>query len=405
MQEVKFKKNIGLVFPFSRLFGGTFQYTLSITDSLINFSNKFNYTIIHYNTENLKFLTSLDSKTVNSILLSCSKTSFIKKLALFLNLVFNRNIINMKKNEETSLLKDSGIDILIIPYPSLFGFRNNTPYIVSIPDLMYKYYPNFPEYPLKEKLRRNIEYKNAAKHSVFTVVDSRQGVDDLHKFLKIPKKKCRIIPFLPPGYIYKYKNMDLKVSTKILQKYNLPEKFVFYPAQFWSHKNHARLLYALELIQQKYHITIPLVLVGSPQESYKTIIKLIRKLNLTEQVTHLGYVTDIEIVALYKKSLALIFPSLIGPTSIPPLEAMVLGTPVVCSNLFSMPEQIGDAGLLFDPFNIEDIARKIYKIWTNENLRVKLITKGHEITKDLTPKKYAEKWESVIEEAFREIKK
>ena len=394
-----------MVFPFSKLIGGTFQYALSIADSLIKYSDKFNYTIIHYDTENLSCLTYPNSKTVNSILISCAKTSLIKKLALFSNLVFNRNIINMKKNEETSRLKDCGIELLIIPYPSLFGFRNNIPYIVSIPDLMYKYYPSFPEYPLKEKLRRNIEYKNAAKHSVLTVVDSQQGVDDLYKFFKIPKKKCRIIPYLPPGYIYAHKDMDSKAATKILQKYSLPEKFIFYPAQFWYHKNHMRLLQALELIKQKYQIRIPLVLVGTPQESYNKIVKLISKLNLKEQVTHLGYVTDIEIVALYKKSLALIFPSLLGPTNIPPLEAIVLGTPVVCSNLFSMPEQIGDAGLLFDPFNVEDIAQKIYKIWIDEDLRLKLIEKEHERAKNLAPEKYVKKWESVIEEAFKKIKK
>ncbi len=311
----------------------------------------------------------------------------------------------MKKNDETLKLKDYNIEILIIPFPSLFGFRNNIPYIVSIPDLMHKYYPDFPEYSLKEKLRRNIEYKNAAKYSVLTVVDSQQGADDLYNFLKIPKENSRIIPYLPPGYIYAHKNMNLKIATKILEKYHLPEKFIFYPAQFWHHKNHMRLLQALELIKQKYQIRIPLVLVGAPQESYRKIIKLISRLNLTGQVTHLGYVTNTEIVALYKKSLALIFPSLLGPTNIPPLEAIVLGTPVVCSNIFGMSEQVGNAGLLFDPFNLEDIAENIYKIWVDNDLRLRLIDREHEKAKDLILEKYARKWESVIEEALEKIKK
>jgi glycosyltransferase involved in cell wall biosynthesis len=99
-----------------------------------------------------------------------------------------------------------------------------------------------------------------------------------------------------------------------------------------------------------------------------------------------------------------VFPSLIGPTNIPPLEAMVLGTPVVCSNLFSMPEQVGDAGLLFDPFNVEDMAEKIYQIWTDEDLRQNLIRKGYERIRNMTIENYAKQWENIIDEALERIK-
>ncbi len=79
---------------------------------------------------------------------------------------------------------------------------------------------------------------------------------------------------------------------------------------------------------------------------------------------------------------------------------MMLGVPVLCSNLFSMPEQLGEAGLLFDPFSIDDMAEKIYKIWTDEKLREHLIQKGYEGIKDLTEENYARQWERVIEDAL-----
>lgn len=372
---------------------------------MIKYSNKFNYTIIYYDTENIKYLTYQKSANVNLIFIPSAETPLLKKLALLSNLALNCNTFNMKKNKEVSELKKCDIKILIIPFPSLFGYRNNIPYIVTIPDLMYKYYPNFPEYPLKVRIRRDIEYKNAAKHSVLTVVDSLQGADDLYKFLKIPKGKSRAIPYIPPGYIYKYKDIDTKAVSSILMKYSLPEKFLFYPAQFWYHKNHARLLKAIELIKKKYQIKISLVLVGAPQESYNKIIKLIQQLNLSNQVRYLGYVTYKEIVALYKKSLALIFPDLLGPTNIPPLEAIILGTPIVCSNAFAMPEQIGDAGLLFNPYSIEEIADNIYKIWTDNDLRLKLIKKEKERAKNLILEKYSNKWETIIEESLERINK
>jgi glycosyltransferase involved in cell wall biosynthesis len=94
-------------------------------------------------------------------------------------------------------------------------------------------------------------------------------------------------------------------------------------------------------------------------------------------------------VALYKKAVALVSPSLFGPTNIPPLEAMILDTPVVCSNLFFMPQQVGDAGLLFDSFNVEDIAKKIYRIWVDKDSRQKLIKKGYNKVENLTFENYA----------------
>ncbi|MDI6891311.1 MAG: hypothetical protein QMC83_10320 [Thermodesulfovibrionales bacterium] len=77
---------------------------------------------------------------------------------------------------------------------------------------------------------------------------------------------------------------------------------------------------------------------------------------------------------------------------------------MVSSNVCALPEQVGDAGLLFDPNNIEDMAGKIYWIWTEENLRKELIQKGYERVKDMTLENYARQWEKIIEEALGKVK-
>ncbi len=349
--------NIGILFPPTKSVGGVFQYTLSVADSLINYSDKFQYYIIHYDTENPNCFLNLKSNKVKLICIQRKFTLLIKKIPRIFNLVFDTNIFSVGKSY--AILRNAKIDFLIIPFPSLFSFCNGIPYIASIPDLMHKYYPDFPEYSLKERLTRDIVYKYSARYSVLNVVDSQQGLEDLHKFFEIPKEKIRVIPYVAPAYIYEYKDMDLEKVTKILAKYSLPEKFLFYPAQFWYHKNHIRLIKALKLIKQSYGVKIPLILVGSFKENHEKVINLIKELDMADQIVYLGYVSVKEIVALYKKATTLVFPSLFGPTNIPPLEAMVLGTPILCSNLFSMPEQIGDAGLLFNPFSIEDIAEYI----------------------------------------------
>jgi len=396
--------NVGIVLP-SAAGGGVFQYALSIADSLIKYSNRFNYSIVYYDKDSLKYLSSLNLDSVKSIFVPLRKSSFLGKIGLLFNLAVGRNIFYKQKNEEISKLKESHIQLLIIPFPSLFGFSSEIPYIVSIVDLMHKYYPHFPEYSLKEKLIRDLMYKNAVKHSALTIVDDQQGVSDLKRFYNIAEEKIRVVPYIPSGYIYEHRDMDLEEAERVLIHYGLPERFLFYPAQFWYHKNHIRLIKALRHIKQIYKINIPIVLVGSPKENYRKVTRFTEESNISDQIIHLGYVSDREIVALYKRAVALVFPSLFGPTNIPPLEAMILGTPVLCSNLFSMPEQVGNAGFLFDPFNVEDMAEKLYKVWTDEDLRQTLVERGYKKAKDMTLENYAKRWEGIIDEALERINK
>ena len=367
---------IGVVFPPTKS-GGVFQYALTILESLTKYSQKFH-------------CLNLDPK----------EKSFFKRILYFSNLILDGKFFFLKNS-----YSNSEVDLLIFPTPFSFEFPSKTPYIVAIPDLMHRYYPSFPGYGLGERLTRNIVYGYYAKHSVLNVVDSQQGAEDLHKFFGIPKEKIKIIPFIPAEYVYKYKHIDLENMKTLLEKFNLPEKFLFYPAQLWYQKNHLRLIKALSLIKENYGIEIPLVLSGSLseeyQQNYQKIKKLSKELKIENQIVHLGYVSNKEIVALYKKSTALIFPSLIGPTNIPPLEAMVLGTPVVCSNLFGMPEQIGEAGILFDPFDVKDMADKIYKVWIDEDLKKELIKKGYDRAKNFSLESYANQWEGVIEEVLK----
>jgi len=395
--------NIGIMFPDNKC-GGTFQYALSIADSLTKYSKRFKYNIISYDAENLKCLSDFNSEDIKYILIPNRKSTLKYKINMLSELLLNKGVFNVQNNRKFLQLRNYKIKILIIPSPSLCGFSNKIPYIVSIPDLMYKYYPSFPEYPLKLRIGRNIVYKNAAKRSLLTIVDSQRGADDLNKFFKIPKEKIRVIPYIPAGYIYKYKNMSLEISENILKRFNLPERYLFYPAQFWYHKNHIRLFKALKLLNEIYQEKIYIVLVGSQKESFTNIMNFIKENNMSDQIIYLGYVSDKEMVALYKKAIAIIFPSLLGPTNIPPLEAMVLGVPVLCSELFSMPEQIGNAGLLFNPFEVKDMADKIYKIWVDRDLRSDLIRKGYKKVKDMTLERYAKQWEAVIGEALERIK-
>ena len=303
-----------------------------------------------------------------------------------------------------SSLRSLGLHLLISPYPALVGHHLKIPYIVTIQDVMHRYYTDFPEYSWRERLRRDLTYSKAAKNAVRVVIESQTGKNDLVRFYGVPSEKIRVIPLYPPTQTSGYAAMDKATVEEILKRFHLPEEFIFYPAQFWYHKNHVRLMQALHYLKSRGTM-VPVVLTGSSTSTYsfKDVQKVARELNIEDQVLYLGYVSDEEIVALYKKAVALVFPSLIGPTNIPILEAMSLGTPVVCSNLFEMPDQVGDGGLTFDPFSVDDMAEKINSIWSNEGLRAELASKGSEIANLRTPEEYASQWSEVIAEALDSI--
>ena len=387
---------------------GVFQYGLSIAEALINYCPEYDYTILYFKNENPKdFLKIKNLEHVRFVSLDASPNNFFGKLKFIFNIISGNPIfVTNKKNKE--IMEDVKIDLLIIPFQLLFGFEHKIPYIVSIPDMMYKYYPQFPEYSFKNRMLNNVIFYYSTKYSTLTIVDSNAGKEDVYTFLKVPKEKIEPIPYLPAGYVFSYKDMSQERAREILSKFNLPEKFIFYPAQFWAHKNHINLIKSMSIIQKKYGQSIPLVLVGNDKansENYSNIMNLVEKLDIKKAIFHLGYVTDEEVVALYKRASALVFASAGGPTNIPLVEAMFLGTPVVCSNLFAMPEQVGDAGVLFNPFNPNDIAEKIVKVWRDEHLRSQMIERGYKKVESFTFESYAKMWVSAVEKALHNIEK
>jgi glycosyltransferase involved in cell wall biosynthesis len=395
------KFHIGILLPQTKD-GGYFQLALSIADSLMKYSVQYKYSLLVYDEKMIEWLKNFNQ---NIGIIHVERKKFHHKVHSFINVLLGTHVLPASGKKQKSKLKEAGIDLLIIPFPALFGFTENIPYVVTISDVMYQYYPS-PEYiSLRMKFPWMIVDKYAAKYSTISVADSPQGMDDLHKFLKIPKENIRVIPLMPPGYIYSNQHMDLETAERILAKYKLPERFLFYPSQLCYDKNHLRLIRSVQLIEQRYRVKVPLVLAGLSGESYRDIMNLIHDSGLSDQIIYLGFISGEEVVALYKKAVALAFASICGPTSIPPVEAMILGTPVLYPKIFSMLEQVGEAGVYFDPYSIEDMAEKIYSVWMDAHLRRDLVQKGYQMSKNLTQENYARRWEACIEDAMNKMQK
>lgn len=121
-----------------------------------------------------------------------------------------------------------------------------------------------------------------------------------------------------------------------------------------------------------------MVFAGSPNNAYTEVNALVSNLGLSDHIIFLGYIPDEHMAPIYRRARALIMPTFFGPTNIPPLEAFSLGCPVAVSNIYGMPEQVGNAALLFDPSSDTELTEIMYRLWTDDVLCDSLSRKGRE---------------------------
>lgn len=164
-----------------------------------------------------------------------------------------------------------------------------------------------------------------------------------------------------------------QVRQAVHEKYRLPDEYLLYPAMTWPHKNHLRLLEAAALLRDDAHVEVPLVFTGSQRaDHWPRIDARIRELRLEDQVHALGFVPDEDLRVILRGARALIQPSLFEASSLPIFDAWMEGIPVACSSTTALPEQVGDAGLLFDPMNTRAIADTMQILMTRPDVLVEL---------------------------------
>ena len=277
-------------------------------------------------------------------------------------------IYNTYFTEFGEMIRKEGIDLLIFTEQSMYIPNLPVKIITPVHDLMHRYEPDFPE--VKEVYqRRELLFQCQAKYADYILTDSKLGRKQfVESYLRKAKKRPHIVslPYVVPNHI-------IEAKEELIQ---VPIKYVFYPAQFWKHKNHINLVKAIHILKDRIE-DIHLVLVGSEKNSCNDIRKYILDKRLEDHITILGFVNDGNMIYLYRHATAMIMPSYFGPTNIPPLEAMALGCPVAISNKYAMPEQVGQAGLLFNPDSPEEIAECIRRIWIDGELRERMIAEGY----------------------------
>ncbi len=278
-----------------------------------------------------------------------------------------------------------GIERMIYPQPQALAFETGLPYAVAVHDLQHRLQPEFAEVSANgEWARREFILRNCCRQATQILVDSDLGKEHVLFFYGpygVTERQVQVLPFLPSSRL----PSDVSVARKmeVRQQYGIPDRYVLYPAQFWPHKNHLRIVEALEQIKRVHGLCIPAVFCGSHtgtqrEHHFQLLMTMARQCGVADQIHVLGYIPDDKLAALYAGATALVMPTFFGPTNIPVIEAWALRCPVLTSDIPGIREQAGDAAVLVDPRMVDALALGIQRLWTDESLRQDLMTRGQQ---------------------------
>jgi len=251
-------------------------------------------------------------------------------------------------------------DVTFVPAHTLpLLFRGDA--VVTIHDLGYKLFPQAHPFPQRAYL--DFTTRHSANRARVIFADSQATAHDLVRFYGIAERKIQVIyPAIHPPQM---------TNANIKEKYGLPERYFLFIGTLQPRKNIARLIKAYTLWRKNSNENIGLVLAGKKGWLFDETW-----LANTEVVHVTGYIDDAEKGTFYAHAEALVFPSLYEGFGFPVLEAMACGTPVIASNTSSLPELVGDAGLLVNPLDINTIAQALSRV-LDANTRKALIERGN----------------------------
>ena len=232
-------------------------------------------------------------------------------------------------------------------------------YIFSIWDLAHLEHPEFTEVSLfGEFERREHMYTAATRRAIAVIADSRPGTRLIAEAYRIPKERIYSAPFLMSPTIAKFQGNEQDAAA-VRQRYGLTDPYIFYPAQFWRHKNHGYILSALRVMLDQYGWAPQAAFCGSDKGALSDVMESAVELDLSHLVKYCGFVPDDDMPYLYKGALALVMPTYFGPSNIPPMEAVCLGTPVCYSDFPAFREVMGEAVAYIDLERPDSLAEAI----------------------------------------------
>jgi len=252
-------------------------------------------------------------------------------------------------------------DLIHVPFQFSPVYLCNKPIILSMHDLQEFHFPEF--FNAYERIERAIRYRMGIEKTKRVIVSFDHIKNDILKYYNVPAERVSVCPIaMSADWSIASESMP---AQELRTKYNLPEKFILYPAQTWPHKNHIRLLAALKILNEK-EFPVNLICTGHLNSHYKKIKEVMEEYGLNKQVQFLGLVSEQELVGLYKSATLVVIPTLYEAGSGPLYEAMRYLTPVICSTTTSLPDTMNNQLYTFDPLKTEEMAGLIQKMLSDK---------------------------------------
>jgi FkbM family methyltransferase len=262
------------------------------------------------------------------------------------------------------LAEDLGVDLLHSPVQIFSALDFRVPAVLNLHDLQHLHLPeNFRPSDIDA---RNHLYGLSASLADAIIVSSDFVRNDLISRMAVPSAKVFTVPVTWDPVVEG--GLSGFSAEAARAHYRLPAVYAIYPAQFWPHKNHARLVEALRIVRDRRPAAeLKLVFTGyRGHDGWPTVDATIRRLGLDDDVICLDHVPTEHLAGLYRGALFCVMPSTFEASSYPVIEAQIMGVPAMCSNVTSLPELMADgAGLLFDPFSAEEIAAQMLR-WLDD---------------------------------------
>ena len=298
----------------------------------------------------------------------------------------SRRVSTLRPPVSDGFIESLGADVVHFPYQRFI--RTSLPSIFEPWDLQHRHLPQF--FDAHERRARDVLYRAACESATLVVTATDWTRRDIVEQLSVPSSKIRVIPRGSSMNQLSSENADA-----VLQRFRIPPEFALYPAHLWPHKNHLRLL---EAIAQLRDASIHLVCTGGVGDYFQVVRRRVKVLDLGNQVTFTGHISESELATLYRRATCLVFPSLFEGYGFPLVEAMSAGLPIACSDAACLPEIAGEAARLFDPYSVDSIASALAQLWHHPAERDRLRELGGRRSNLFQPRITAETFRALYRE-------
>jgi glycosyltransferase involved in cell wall biosynthesis len=272
------------------------------------------------------------------------------------------------------------------------------PVVVSIHDLSFEHLPQ--TFKRRSRMQLRMTVRRSARNAAQVIALSEHARMDLINTYDLLPEKVNVVPLAAPAAFAPVR--DDNELQRVRQTYGIDGDYILSVGSIQPRKNLRRLIEAYSVLRHAQpECKLPqLVLVGKNAWLYDETLRALKDTDVGASILLTGYVPESDLPALYSGALCFIYPSYYEGFGLPPLEAMKCGAPVIVGNRTSLPEVVGDAALMIDPFDVNAIAGAIQKMITDSEFRSELRVKGLERAKEFDWKETARQTLAVYRKAF-----